>query len=169
MKITASLTIVPLPVRDQEGAAWAQSAEFLADKVVLQGGMYARLFGGTLSLQRGALPWRRGVVRIRVVTVNGTRTIRRVFAGSGSLSLTQQQIGLDATACAQLDVAWGQTCEFELCGGDSVFSRTMDRARHYWEHPVDAVRAAYKLGVLGCLLALKDEIWKGLFLVLQQP
>jgi hypothetical protein len=48
MKIFNDLTMMSLPTQEPKAPAWARDAGFLADKVVLHGGMYARLFGRTL-------------------------------------------------------------------------------------------------------------------------
>jgi len=154
MRIQHDVTVVRLPSRDPKAPDWSQSTEFLADKVVLQNGMYAKLFGNTLAEQTLGQPWKRGVVRIRVVDTNGARMIRRVFHGSGSLSVTQDQIGLDVVACAQLGIAWGDTVAIELRGGDGPLQRVVDRFLHYWNHPTDAVRAAFKLGAVSLAISL---------------
>lgn len=156
MRIQQDVAVVRLPSRDPKAPDWSLSAEFLADKVVLQNGLYAKLFGNTLAEQSHGRPWKRGVVRIRVVDNNGARTIRRVFHGSGSLSVTQDHVGLDVGACAQLGIAWGSTVAIELRGGDGPLQRVVDRFLHYWNHPTDAVRAAFKLGAVSLAISLMN-------------
>jgi hypothetical protein len=158
MRITDTFTILRLPVRDDGATAWSQSAEFVADKVILQSGLYAKLFGGSLASQSRGRPWKRGVVTIRITNSGSSRCIRRVYGGSGSLSLTQQQIGLDGAACSELGVDWGKEYTLELSGASSPFGRISDRFLHYWNHPSDSVRASFKLGVLGLLYAVTDDV-----------
>lgn len=158
MKITDQFTIVRLPMREADAPAWSQSAGFVADKVILQGGLYAKLFGGSMTSQAQGRPWKRGVVTIRITNGSSTRCIRRVFGGSGSLSLTQRQIGLDGAACSELGVDWGQEYTVELSGARSPLWRLSDRFLLYWNHPSDSVRASFKLGVFGLLYAVMDDI-----------
>jgi hypothetical protein len=158
MRIADQFTIVRLPVREENAPARSQSAEFVADKVILQSGLYAKLFGGSLASQSRGRPWKRGVLTIRITNDNSSRCIRRVYGGSGSLSITQQQIGLDGAACSELGVDWGKEYTLELSGASSLFGRLSDRFLHYWNHPSDSVRASFKLGVLGLLYAVKDDI-----------
>jgi len=158
VKIIRALTVVGVQTKQAEPRGWAASTGFLADKVVLQGGMYAEIFGEAMKSHAQGRPWKRGVVTIQVENIDGARRIRRVFAGSGALSVTQQEICLDAGACAELGVAWGEQHEFTLSGARTPFGRAFDRFLHYWNHPADAVRASFKLGLLGCGLAFKNEI-----------
>jgi hypothetical protein len=158
MKITDQFTIVRLPVREADSAVSAPSAEFLVDKVVLHSGMYEKLFGTSLATQSEGRPWKRGVVTIRMKQGEVTRCIRRVYAGHGSLKISQQAIGLDIGSCAELGVKGGDTYTLELSGGSSTFRRFVDRVWHYWNHPTDAVRASFKLGVVGLVYAVKDDI-----------
>jgi hypothetical protein len=158
MKSTGQFTIVRLPVREENAPAWSQSAEFVSDKVILQSGVYVKLFGGSLASQALGRPWKRGVVTIRISNGSSSRCIRRVYGGSGSLSLSQQQIGLDGAACSELGVDWGKEYTLELSGASSPFGRFFDRFLHYWNHPSDSVRASFKLGALGLLYAVKDDV-----------
>jgi len=157
MILTDTFTIVRLPVREQCAPAWSQSAEFVSDKVILQSGLYAPLFGASLAAQAGGHPWKRGIVTIRVVNGGSTRSIRRVFAGSGALTITQREIGLDGAACSALGVEWGQAYTVQMSGGSSALGRGYDRFLQYWNHPADAVRASFKLGFVGLLYAVKDD------------
>lgn len=157
MRITRTLTVVGVQEKQPEPRGWAASSGFLAGKIVLQSGMYAEIFGGTMKAHARGRPWKRGVVTIQVKRPEGLRSIRRVFAGNGALPINQEEICLDASACSELGIAWGEKYAFELCGSTSLLGRGYDRLIHYWNHPVDAVRASFKLGLLGCALAFKDE------------
>lgn len=158
MKITDQFTIVRLPMREDESAVPGPSAEFLVDKVVLHSAMYEQLFGTSLATQTEGRPWKRGVVTIRAKRGEVTRCIRRVYAGHGSLRISQRQIGLGSGSCAELGVKGGDTYTIELSGGGSPVGRFVDRFLHYWNHPTDAVRASFKLGFVGLVYAVKDDM-----------
>jgi hypothetical protein len=135
------------------------------DKVALANSLYVELFGNRRAAIARTRPWQRRVVRIRVAVDAGTREIRRLFYGANSLGIDANTIGLDLKSCIELGIpASGETrITFELAA--DPLGDLGGRARFYWDHPVDATRVSFKLGLvgvglgcLGCLISIASLV-----------
>lgn len=120
------------------------------DVIGLQPNMYRNLFGKQFNSDHDSKPWLRGIVRVeRTVPHGRIRSIRLRFRGTTGIGVDQTVCILPRNARQQLGITRADD-QVELFAEWQPWSRFW----FYWNHPLDANRVAFKLGVVALIVSV---------------
>jgi len=126
------------------------SREFEPHEIELRPSEYSMIFGRRFGVDQRHAPWSKGIVK---VSAAGAPPIYLRFRGTNRL--TASQAGLDLWTAARIGFLDGRTQldeSFEIQCSDA--GRWVGPLWVYWQHPDDAARVSFKVGVLGIGFAL---------------
>lgn len=121
--------------------------DFYRDKVFLEKDVYKKIFNARFIKDHGALPWKRGVVKITA----GDNSIYRKFYGGNSVNINNKQAGLLSDS---IDILFRGEFKEKSEVTIRAVKNPFEKFLFYWKHPVDSTRVSFKAGMYYCIISI---------------
>jgi hypothetical protein len=119
-------------------------------EIGLHGGAYKKLFGKGFERGHKSQPHKRGIVNVSVEQDGKQRAVYLLFRGANALSITTTEALIHPRTLSRLGIDATEQAHVTVSAAKPVVGRFL----HYWQHPDNATRVAFKVGCVGVFLSL---------------